>query len=303
MEINYTIIIPHKNIPILLQRCLDSIPCREDVQIVVVDDNSDPNIVDFDKFPGLNIPNVEVCFTKEGKGAGYARNVGLKCAKGKWILFADSDDYFTDYLSICFMRYLNSNSDVIYFKVDSVYSDTLNPSNRAIGNNNIIDLFLKNQITALELGLKYCVPWGKIIRKRVIDEYGLLFSETQGSNDVFFSTRLALSTQNVMVDLNVLYCNTLRQNSLTTIPSLCILNDRLNERLRRNSLLLKSGYKRYMGSVAYILFCIYKSSGYRELIRSIKYVMKSDTPLFTGWSKWLNSVRFIRKYGLNKVNV
>ena len=64
--INYSIIIPHKNIPNLLQRCLDSIPNREDVQIIVVDDNSDPNIVDFDKFPGLNRSNVEVIFTKEG---------------------------------------------------------------------------------------------------------------------------------------------------------------------------------------------------------------------------------------------
>ena len=63
--INYSIIIPHKNIPNLLQRCLDSIPNREDVQIIVVDDNSDPNIVDFDKFPGLNRSNVEVIFTKE----------------------------------------------------------------------------------------------------------------------------------------------------------------------------------------------------------------------------------------------
>ena len=37
--INYSIIIPHKNIPDLLQRCLDSIPRREDVQIID-DDNS-----------------------------------------------------------------------------------------------------------------------------------------------------------------------------------------------------------------------------------------------------------------------
>lgn len=65
--INYSIIIPHKNIPNLLQRCLDSIPNREDVQIIVVDDNSDPNIVDFDKFPGLNRSNVEVIFTKKEK--------------------------------------------------------------------------------------------------------------------------------------------------------------------------------------------------------------------------------------------
>ena len=41
-ETCFSIIIPHKNIPSLLQRCLDSIPKRDDVQIIVVDDNSNP---------------------------------------------------------------------------------------------------------------------------------------------------------------------------------------------------------------------------------------------------------------------
>jgi glycosyltransferase involved in cell wall biosynthesis len=38
---NYSFIIPHKNCPDLLQRCVDSIPDRDDVQVIVVDDNSD----------------------------------------------------------------------------------------------------------------------------------------------------------------------------------------------------------------------------------------------------------------------
>jgi glycosyltransferase involved in cell wall biosynthesis len=89
-EINYSIIIPHKNIPALLQRCLNSIPRREDIQIIVVDDNSDSNIVDFEHFPGMDEPCVDVVFTKEGKGAGYARNVGLSKAKGKWLFIPEN---------------------------------------------------------------------------------------------------------------------------------------------------------------------------------------------------------------------
>ena len=50
----YSIIIPHKNTPALLVRCVASIPKRDDLQIVVVDDNSDPSIVDFDNFPIKN---------------------------------------------------------------------------------------------------------------------------------------------------------------------------------------------------------------------------------------------------------
>ena len=72
MKYTYTIIIPHKNSPKLLQRCLDSIPHRDDLHIIVVDDNSDPDIVDFKLFPGLDRNDVDVIFTKEGKGAGYA---------------------------------------------------------------------------------------------------------------------------------------------------------------------------------------------------------------------------------------
>ena len=40
----YSIIIFHKNCPDLLQRCLDFIPCREDLQIIVVDDNSNTKV-------------------------------------------------------------------------------------------------------------------------------------------------------------------------------------------------------------------------------------------------------------------
>ena len=94
MSSSFTIIIPHRDCPDLLQRCLDSIPERENVQVIVVDDNSDPSIVDFDRFPGKGRDNVKIVFTKEGKGAGYARNVGLEYATGEWIVFSDADDYF-----------------------------------------------------------------------------------------------------------------------------------------------------------------------------------------------------------------
>jgi glycosyltransferase involved in cell wall biosynthesis len=95
-NIIFSVIIPHKNRPDLLQYCLNSIPRRKDIQIIVVDDNSDEDKVNFNKFPGLDDEYVEIYLTKEGKGAGYARNMGLKHAKGKWLLFADADDFFTE---------------------------------------------------------------------------------------------------------------------------------------------------------------------------------------------------------------
>ena len=95
MTKNYSIIIPHKDTPDLLQRCLDSIPLREDVEIIVIDDNSSPRKVDFGHFPKWNGEHFHVFLTKEGKGPGYARNVGLDHAQGRWVVFADADDFFT----------------------------------------------------------------------------------------------------------------------------------------------------------------------------------------------------------------
>lgn len=43
MNKQYSFIIPHKNSPDLLNRCIQSIPKRDDIEIIIVDDNSDKN--------------------------------------------------------------------------------------------------------------------------------------------------------------------------------------------------------------------------------------------------------------------
>jgi len=82
--------------------------------------------VDFSHFPGNGRKNTEILFTKEGKGAGYARNIGLSHARGKWIIFADADDFFTADCFTILNEYMDSPHEVIYFNVRFVMSD--NPS-------------------------------------------------------------------------------------------------------------------------------------------------------------------------------
>lgn len=48
----YSVIIPHKNRQEIIQRCINSIPDRDDIEIIIIDDNSDSNLVDFDNYPG-----------------------------------------------------------------------------------------------------------------------------------------------------------------------------------------------------------------------------------------------------------
>ena len=139
----YSIVIPHYNTPKLLTRCLDTIPEREDIQVIVVDDNSSSEFVDFNNFPGKVRANVTVIFDKIGGGAGHARNQALNLADGKWVIFVDSDDFFTKNSFSVFDSCSESDADVILFKVDCVDTDTLAPASRGgIMINKIISCWL-----------------------------------------------------------------------------------------------------------------------------------------------------------------
>ena len=121
----FSIIIPHKGIPDLLMRCLKSIPMSEDIQVIVVDDNSPDADTYLERYPELSRPYLEFIRTTKGGGAGYARNVGLEHAKGKWLLFADADDFYVEDMYDIISSNADSEADVIYFKIESVLSENI----------------------------------------------------------------------------------------------------------------------------------------------------------------------------------
>lgn len=229
---NYTVIIPHKNVPDLLQRCLDSLPKRDDLQVIVVDDNSDPKKVDFDHFPGLNRKNTKVFFDKSGKGAGRARNIGLDNVEDtKWLFFADSDDFYNPILTEKMDQYLDSDADIIYFCVDSVDSDTLEPSIRKrIYNGHFSDAIKAGNENGLRC--KLTVPWGKFIRYEIPKQSHYRFTEIPASNDAYFSLLCAFDAKKVLTDLDEVYTVTERKNSITSKPSFVNWKARFDEMKR-----------------------------------------------------------------------
>ena len=126
----FSVIIPHYGIPELLRRCLASIPQREDLQVIVVDDASDLTQEEKDNYPGLDREGCRVIFTTEAGGAGYARNVGLRHATGKWLLFMDSDDFFLESCLRLLEKHYDDPSDLVCFRCTSVWSDSGLPSGR-----------------------------------------------------------------------------------------------------------------------------------------------------------------------------
>lgn len=208
-KINYSIIIPHFNIPQLLGRCLRSIPEREDVQIIVVDDNSPGHENYMSIVPELKRANVEFYVTKDGLGAGHARNVGLSHAIGKWVLFSDSDDFFTENISELMDEYLNDEHDILFFNVKSCecYNTEIEYK---------IDKLKKYKETRNDIYLRVCYtePWGKFIKHELIRNKNIKFQETKAHNDLLFAVKSGMEARNVLAVDTPLYWYVIREGSL-----------------------------------------------------------------------------------------
>ena len=215
--INYTIIIPHKNIPDLLQRSLNSIPVRDDVQVIVVDDNSDASKVDFEHFPQWKGKNYEFYLTKEGKGAGYARNVGLEHARGKWLVFLDADDFLRPEASSIFDEEIDTDADIVFFRPRVVFNDNLDKVSKRGGSEYI--QFVENYLETedeTELRTRWHSPVSKIIKTSLVVKNNIHFEETKYSNDIMFSTLTGCKANKITARDACYYVFTERTGSLTS---------------------------------------------------------------------------------------
>ncbi len=212
--IDYSIIIPSKNLPDLLQRALDSIPRRDGIQVIVVDDASDPGVVDFFAYPGLDCPQVEVVFTKEARGAGYARNAGLARAAGRWTLFLDCDDLFTPGAFDLLDSHKEDDADIVFFNVTSAYSDDLTYSPRHLARSEYFASY-DGARRGFCCRYLYSEPWGKMFRTAFLREGAFRFDETPLANDFRFSVMTGLAAGRIVTDTRPLVCVTERRGSLS----------------------------------------------------------------------------------------
>lgn len=215
-QINYSIIIPHKNTPDLLQYCLDSIPVRDDIQVVVVDDNSDDDKVDFKHFPQWSGTYYECYFTKKSGGTGFAENIGLSYAKGEWILFVGADDYLMPYANEILEEEINTDADMVFFRPKAVMLENrVAFSGRADYYNAIIDRYLVSG-DETELRCRYFSICGRLIRREMIEDNSICFDEIKYSNDNLFAVKIGVNAKKIEVRDKVLYCITESGNTLTS---------------------------------------------------------------------------------------
>ena len=93
----FSIIIPCYKVEQYLHQCVDSVLAQtyEDYEVILVDDGSPDNSPAICDEYGKKTNKVKVIHKPNG-GLSDARNAGLDVARGEFVLFLDSDDWWDD---------------------------------------------------------------------------------------------------------------------------------------------------------------------------------------------------------------
>lgn len=179
-----SVIVPVYNAEKYLHRCIDSILNQTftDFELLLINDGSkDQSSIICDKYARKD-SRIRV-FHKENGGVSSARNLGLDNAKGKWVVFVDSDDWVDEhYLEVlyqdgkydfvtCYWRLVNDESYTCFVPDEKEY----------YGKSEICD-FLD-----LNIG-KVSFPVCRLYSKMIIKENNLCFNEKiHCSEDALFN--------------------------------------------------------------------------------------------------------------------
>lgn len=115
----FSVIIPCYNASVVIRRALETLENQtcKDFEVIVVDDCSTDDSREMVK-TCINEMSVSIRLLVNDKnsGPGFSRNRGIKEARGKYLCFLDSDDYFdTRYFDCLSKQIENTDSDVVFF--------------------------------------------------------------------------------------------------------------------------------------------------------------------------------------------
>jgi len=294
-----SIIIPHFNSVSLLKKLLISIPKQENIEVIVIDDQSTEDAQEF------NILKKEKDFEHitflsndtDKKGAGTCRNIGMNYAQGEWLLFADADDYFTENFYESISQYFESDNEVVFFRTTSIYIDTGEIADRHEQFCTRLDNYLERRDLKSELELRYKLhgPVSKMIKKSFVVAHQICFEEVLASNDVLFSSRVGFYMNRFHVSTECIYVITRNFDSLTSDMSEKIYDIRLHEKIKYYSFLkMKLSHDNLrLLNISFLDFMLRSSRyGLGKYLKVWKLIRKSNVPLWD--RRFLNFKEFYK---------
>lgn len=202
-KILYSVIVPVYNAEKCLDESINSIlkQTEKNFELILVDDGSTDNSLDIlKKFSEFD--NRIIIIHKENGGVSSARNAGINIAKGKYIVFVDSDDIVdkellkvmetssADLVMVGFNDYdTNKKVSATFLEQSETYEVT---------NDEKIIHFIDSKYSSF--------VWGKRYKREIIIKNNIIFNiNHRFSEDILFNNEYILKSENVEVIEKVAY--------------------------------------------------------------------------------------------------
>lgn len=186
-----SVIIPIYNTEPFLRQCLDSIiqQTLQNIEIICVDDGStDNSVIVLNEYAQQDFRVLVI--SQNNAGPGAARNTGLSLAKGDYVIFLDSDDWYEkDFLHDMVSHAQQHNADITICRAVEFDTNTNKnlPSEWQLKTQYLpSETFSPNEVKDYIFQFTYGMPWDKLYKREFLVKSELKFPVLKNSEDLAF---------------------------------------------------------------------------------------------------------------------
>ena len=312
-----TIIIPVYNSEDTIERCIDSIVGQSfsDFEIILIDDGSSDRSIQICESYAKRDERIKLFCAKHG-GASAARNLGLRNARGRYIMFVDSDDFIRKSAVDNLMTLLNPNeydlciSGFEYWEMENEKKEVI------VGKNfsgNLIDFIQSSFVELIKNSIMY-TQCGKLFKRDIIEKNNISFLEKYSiCEDALFTLEYLKHCKKICVidSAEYIYClkedyslsrvhkeNEYRANS-QLYSEIVGIKDCVSMRPEIRNEIDKVFFSRYIN----FIFRVFWNTGWKKQYEEIKNII--DDEYFCDISKRIRLEKIlyeILRWGINKKN-
>lgn len=210
-----SIIMPVYNSEKYIEKTLYSLTNQtlQDIEIICINDGSTDHSLKILQQHSAKDPRIKVFSQMNGKGPGQARNIGLRKATGKYLMFCDSDDWYERNMCKVLYDLIEGNSvDMVqcHTHLEREFNSTARKKMDWI-NSKYNGKYVLNIENFRKVNV---VLWNKIWKKSLIDQYHISFPTIINHEDDAFCFSYLLVASSILFVQDQLYHYSIRENSL-----------------------------------------------------------------------------------------
>ena len=182
-----SVIVPVYNAEKHIDKCINSLINQSygNLEIILVNDGSSDNSLNKLKNYMNNDNRIKV-FNQKNKGAGSARNTGLKKSSGDFVTFLDADDCFAVDAIKNMLSVAEENTDIIIGGI-RIYSTNMQIICKSIPSQNVWSEF------------KYTATAFKLYKRKFLVKNNILYNSYFCNEDLMFCLTAYSKTKNIKV--------------------------------------------------------------------------------------------------------